>query len=93
MSGELHDISEAIGRLRSDVAHLHQCVHDVGVRMDDRCGRIESKVDKLGGDVTADKADLASFKARWTGIASVVGLIAGYIGTLVKPLLGRLFGS
>lgn len=93
MSGELHDISEAIGRLRSDVAHLHQCVHDVGVRMDGRCDRIEDKVDKLGGDVTADKADLATFKTRWTAIASVAGLVAGYLATLVKPLLGRLFGN
>ena len=83
-SGQLDQISEAIGALRSDVQHLHGCMHDVG-----------TKVDNLQTELTIDKGDLAKLKAKGAGILIGVSLASGFVGSKLAALahlLGRVAG-
>lgn len=85
MSGELHEISAAIGELRAEVRHLHDCTHAVG-----------EKVDKLSDDLTLDKADLAKLKAKGAGLLVGVSLASGFAGSKVGAVLaalGRMTGN
>lgn len=81
-SGQLDQISEAIGALRSDVQHLHECVHGVS-----------GKVDNLQIELTMDKGELAKLKAKGAGILIGVSLMSGFVGskiTAVGHLLSRI---
>lgn len=85
MSGQLDQISEAIGALRSDVRHLHDCVHDVGQR-----------IDRLDEAITIDKGDLAKLKAKGAGILVGVSVASGFAGSKLAALthlIGRAFAG
>lgn len=85
MSGQLDQISEAIGGLRAEVRHLHDCVHGVG-----------AKVDKLNDELSIDKADLAKLKAKGAGVLIGVSVVSGLVGsklTALGALLSRIVGN
>ena len=74
-SGQLDQISEAIGALRSDVQHLHECTHD-----------LKSEVQCMRDELTIDKDDLAKLKAKGAGILIGVSLASGFVGSKLSAL-------
>lgn len=84
MSGQLDEISEAIGALRADVGNLRASVD-----------ALSGKVERLDAALVVDKTDLAKLKAKGAGILIGVSLISGFVGSKFSgllALLGRLAG-
>lgn len=85
MSGQLDQISEAIGQLRADVRTLHGCVDD-----------LRGEVKDLRDDLTIDKSDLAKLKAKGAGVLLGVSAVSGLAGAKLPALLAaiqRIFGQ
>lgn len=83
-AGKLDEISAAIGEMRADVKHVHDCIHRVENNMDTRLAAMETKVD-----------DLVALRQRGVGFAMALSAIAGFIGSkfpAIAHLLGRAAG-
>jgi septal ring factor EnvC (AmiA/AmiB activator) len=85
-SGQLDQISEAIGSLRADVRHLHDCVHSVSREVKE----VDAKVDKLSAELTLDKADLAKLKAKGAGVLIGVAAASGALGAKFGAIANAL---
>jgi hypothetical protein len=80
-SGQLDQISEAIGAMRSDLRHVHDCIHDV-----------KTKVESLDTGFN----DLQRLRAKGDGILIGVAIASGFVGSKLSWLghiAGKLTGN
>jgi hypothetical protein len=80
-AGQLDQISEAIGAMRADVKHVHECIHDV-----------KTKVEQLDTGFQ----DLQRLRAKGGGILIGVAIASGFVGSKLAWLghiAGKLTGN
>lgn len=80
-AGQLDQISEAIGAMRSDLKHVHDCIHD-----------IKTKVEQLDTGFQ----DLQRLRAKGGGILIGVAIASGFVGsklTWLGHIASKLTGS
>lgn len=75
--GELHEISVAIGELRSDVKTLFH-------KQDELATRLSAQLDRLDAIVNKDIKELDRLKNRGWGILIGLSLAAGSVGAWVS---------
>ena len=80
-SGQLDQISAAIGEMRADIKHVHECIH-----------RVSDKVEQL--DTGFD--DIQRLRAKGGGLLIGVAIASGFVGSKLAWLghiAGKLTGN
>lgn len=72
MSGELHEISLAIGEMRSDMRSLTHAIE-----------KLESRLETIETRVSADVNEMQALKNRGWGLLTGVTLIASGLGAFI----------
>lgn len=83
MSGDLHQISQAIGQLQAAVEAIPHHIADIGKKLDDHATRDDERLTALEHDATRAKATIRAL--AWGGGA----LGAANVWAIIK---GGLFG-
>jgi len=91
-------IADPFEALRADIANLHDCVHNVGKRVDDVAndvgdltkevyyikGRQDAVATRVGvpEDGSAPTKSIVFFTERWKAITAIVGAISALVGLI-----------
>lgn len=73
-TGQLDQISEAIGSMRADVKHLHECTHELR-------SEVKAMRDEVG--------ELQKLRAKGGGILLGISMVSGLFGHFAGKLIGH----
>lgn len=82
MTGELHEVSLAIGALQADVKNLMETQRSTGVKIDEIHASVPALVSRVDGlEPTVRRLDRRSAFDR--GVAAAVGVVLGSLGSAI----------